>query len=191
MITTTAQIIAQISDPKQAQKLRGKGVVEKKLDDTTYLIRFSSGKIKVTVTSGTLSPETVVQVINQGGNIILQPLPAPGSHGDRIVLTGTKQELAVNKAVHELLSDLADIPSSKGAGQSDPDYRAILNKLAATLQDNQQLIRSDKDLQAVAKKIIQYSSQPLKTPGHQALPEIKSLVQSFQQKLFAFSSKTL
>ena len=157
MITTTAQIIAQISDPKQAQKLRGKGVVEKKLDDSTYLIRFSSGKIKVTVTSGTLAPDTVVQVKNQGGTIILQPLPAPGSHGDRIILTGAKQEPAVNKAVHELLSALASIPSSKGAGQSDPDYSALLKKLSAALQDNQQLINSDKDLQAVAKKIIQYS----------------------------------
>ena len=148
MITTTAQIIAQISDPKQAQKLRGKGVVEKKLDDSTYLIRFSSGKIKVKVTQGALALDTVVQVKNQGGNIILQPLPAPGGHVDRIVLTGTKQELAFNKAVHELLSALADIPSPKASGQSDPDYGAILKKLAAALQDNQQFINSVKDLQA-------------------------------------------
>ena len=86
MITNAAQIIAQVFDPKQAEKLQGKGVVEKKLDDTTYLLRFPSGKIKVSVTSGTLTPDTVVQVKHQDGKIIIQPVPPPEAHGERVKL---------------------------------------------------------------------------------------------------------
>lgn len=183
MITTTAQIIAQISDPKQAEKLRGKGVVEKKLDDTTYLIRFSSGKIKVKVTSGTLAPDTIVQVKSRGGKIILQPVPATESQVDRIVLTGTKQEVAVNKAVYELLSIITDSTEGKGGGQTGPDYASIIKKLATFLQDNQHIQDLSKDIQALAKKVILFSSKIPESPDKQAVQEMKALVQSFQQKL--------
>ena len=183
MITTTAQIIAQTFDPKQAEKLRGKGVVENKLDDTTYLIRFSSGKIKVRVTSGTLTPDTVVQVKNRDGKIILQPVSTPGGHGDKIVLTGAKQETVVNNAILVLLSIIADSAVTKNRDLQDSEYASIIKKLATVLKTNPQILDLSKSIQATAEKIVLSASQLQETPDKLALSDIKALVQSFQQKL--------
>lgn len=183
MITTTAQIIAKIFDPKQAEKLRGKGVVEKKLDNTTYLIRFSSGKIKVKVTSGTLTPDTVVQVKNRDGKIILQPVSTPGGNGDKIVLTGTKQEATVNKTILALLSIITDSAATKSGDLPDSEYASIVKKLVTILQTNRQIPDLHKILQTTAKKIVNSASLLQGTPDKQVLSDIKILVQSFQQKL--------
>ncbi len=183
MISNAAQIIAQVIDVKQMDKLRGQGVVEKKIDDTTYQLRFPTGKIAVTVTEGSLSPGTPVQVKHKGGEIILQPLPAQIHSADSIVLSGAKQDTTNAKILHELLTFLSSNPELKYSGSTEQDSISQLTRLTARLQQVKQTENFTADLKIIAQKIIK--SVPVQlSPSEAKIPaETKSLVITFQNKL--------
>ncbi|MCP3681743.1 MAG: hypothetical protein GY861_03545, partial [bacterium] len=189
MINDLAQIIAQVYDPNKIGKLQGEGVVEKKLDNSTYLLRFSSGKIKVTVTSGTLTPDTTVQVKKQGDKVILQPVSPQRNTQDQIAFSETKQGNRVNRATHELLSIITNNTSIQKESSEKQDYANIVKKLSAALQNNPKLLQLSNEMHEIAKKIIPSSSQISQAPDQQTLSSMKALVLSTEQKLIELCCK--
>lgn len=189
MIDSLVQIIAQVYDQKKIEKLQGEGVVEKKLDDTTYLLRFSSGTVRVTIESGSIASDTPVKVKQQGDKIILQPVTLQKTPQDQIAFSQNKKDTQVASTSRELLSIIYNTTPAPMETKTKEEYAVLVKKLASVVHQNPQLLQMSKELQSIAQKISASSPQTSVSNEQPTRTDTHALVSTVEQKLVELCCK--
>lgn len=153
MIPNASTIVAQVLKATAPKGTRQRGVVERRLDSSTYVIRLATGRVTAKVETGSLALEQAVQVSRHGDQLEIVPMPQPAA-GDSVVL-------------------------SQPAGEHTPDshIRQTMTAIDTLLAERQQSTKPHTDLGEVLTSL-RHSELVLKgEPRHTAQALGKSLAE--------------
>ncbi len=136
MVSQAPLIEASLVSSIYTGTLYGRGVVDKKIDDSTFIIRMPSDNITVKVTQGSLSVGDVVAVIDNGESISIQKVNAPLKSG------GDLLDVQLANHVKELLENLKELQRVLPSNQDDNETARQLDSAIQLLKKNDLTVSS-------------------------------------------------
>lgn len=185
MVSQTPPISASLVTLSSSEIPFDKGVVDKQIDPSTYIIRVPSGDITVRVPEGALTVGDSVSIASQGDEVYIAihsyPVESYTAFGDTL-------ELQIGPKMEELLSLLKNLQGSLSSDQNDTYLSQLLDSAIEFFEQKKHDISSLQLLLAQLKNEIILKLDTTQTPGNQeATYRIAELLTALSEKLSALS----
>lgn len=179
MIQNAAPLVAGIADAAVPSEIHGRGVVAKRIDESTYVVRMPSGEITIELKSGTLPLNSTVLVGRSGGEITVRLLPDALPPGDNISISPEVFNLDTKRAVRDFAALARDTAEHllQDPETSVQDVRKEIETLSRALARNMHRFEGDvRDLARRTQELLGAVKTPpsADTAGRvsQALPDL-------------------
>ena len=189
MVYQTPYISASLVNTTTAEIPFSNGIVDRQLDDSTYVIRTTSGDVTVRVPKGSLEPGEPVSIAFRGDSVLIDRLDIVPEKFEKL---GDLIELRLGAKIEELAAMLKDLRNSLSGELVDPE---LLRQLDSAIQ---MLEKREVDIASLLQIIHQIKGEVVsqlntvhQSSAEEALNLISKVLSLFAEKVITAGEESL